>query len=573
VYQKVLLVTGIIGQDQPTRRPVDGTLLVFRPDKAVPLTKWPVYGGRFKALIHLLPGPNTIGFEFERAGLATGADRSTIVIHMFEPKNAPPLQLAILVAKDSPLTFDSVPARVGSEGNDLEVAIRKFRMAAYLWQSFTAEQMGRNRLGRCTFRFDEEWTNGTSYNYDLNDHVMRSEARVHVVQTDRTVAEIRDLERAEENPKATKKGELFDITAAALRDYFRIKPGQKQYVVTLILDSHWDNKEKLIAGHVAKGGQAGDDLHLAIFGSHCLHSYPSTICEVLPAFKDCTPANTEFVANPANEAGYSWEAAVLGIGAHLHEIGHLLGSPRQESGIMARDYLTLNRTFMVREAYSTRTKSKGGPILPKDEPTWHRLDLLRFRFHPLFRTPNDKPQHPDRTVHGWTVENQNVLVTANSGLLCTEIFTEGDDFCRTWIEYPGQMQRSVTLSEVELRARLPEDKRRSKMKVIVRSMGGGELLIMDFHHLCTKSTIKLTSGPLGKSAYRSTKIGFSQMKGSEAQEVVFTSADTNINRIQTNVTVYHGTETAIHGLEFHYDNGSSQLFGKRGGNSEKFMLG
>ncbi|KAI3319904.1 putative peptidase family-domain-containing protein [Xylariaceae sp. AK1471] len=572
VYQKVLLVTGTVGQDRPPHRPVDGTLFVSRLDKAVPLAKWPVYGGRFKALIHLLPGPNTISFEFQKPGLSTSADHSSIVIHMFEPKIAPPLQLAILVAKDSPLTFDSVPARLGSEGNNIEVAIRKFRMAAYLWQSFTAEQMARSGLGRCTFRFDEEWTTGTSYDDDLSEHVMRSEARVHVVRTDKTVAEIRDLERAQENPKATKKDELFDITAAALRDYFRIKPGQKQYVATLILDSHWDTKEKIIAGHAAKGGQAGIDLDLAIFGSHCLQSYPSTICEVLPAFKDCTPTNTDFVANPANEAGYSWEAAVRGIGAHLHEIGHLLGSPHQESGIMARDYLTFNRTFMVNEAYSTRTKSKGGPIQPEDEPAWHRLDLLRFRFHLLFRIPNNKPPNPDKTVHGWTVENQNVLVTAGSGLLCTEIFAEGDEVCRTWIEYPRRITRNMTLSEVELRSRLPEEKRRSKMKVIVRSLGGGELVMDDFHHLCTKSTIKLTSGPMGKSAFRSTKIGFSQMKGSEPQEVIFSSAATSINRIQTSVTVHHGTATAIHGLEFHYDNGSSQLFGKRDGISEKFML-
>ncbi|KAI8627589.1 metallopeptidase [Xylariaceae sp. FL1651] len=572
VNQKVLLVVGIIGQD-PQSHPVDGTVTVFRHDKAFPVTQWPVYGARFKALVYLLPGPNALSFKFQKYGSNT-PHTSHITIFMFDPKNAPPLQLAILVAKDSPGTYDAVPARVQKEGNDLDTAISKYRMAAYLWQSFTAEQMDKNGLGRRAFRFEEEWTNGTSHPLDGRENTMRSEARVHVIPTDKTVAEIRDLECAQQNPKGTKKNELFNIVATAVRNYFHTSPGQKQCVAVMILDSHWDTKEKMITGHAALGGAAGDDLHLAIFGSHCLQSYPKNIEQVLPAFSDCTPTNTNLVANDANEAGSSWEAAALGIGAHLHEIGHLLGSPHQESGIMARDFITLNRTFLVREAYSTRTKSKGGVVEPKDEPTWHRLDLLRYRYHPLFRNAGDLSQHLDGTVYGWAIENQKILVTAASGLLCTEIFAEGDEFCRTWIEYPRdrQSQRTTTLTEAELRGRLPENKRRAKIKIIVRSMGGGELVINDFHELCTTSTLKLSSGPFGQPAFRSTKLGFSQMEGSEPQEVIFNSAITSKNRILLGVTVYHGT--AVDGLEFHYDDGSSQLFGKRGGKpgGDKFMM-
>jgi hypothetical protein len=53
---------------------------------------------------------------------------------MMPPLATPPLQLVILLGKDSPGTFDAVPARIEKEGNGLEIAIRKFRMAAYLWK-------------------------------------------------------------------------------------------------------------------------------------------------------------------------------------------------------------------------------------------------------------------------------------------------------------------------------------------------------------------------------------------------------------------------------------------------------
>ncbi|KAI0467301.1 metallopeptidase [Xylaria cf. heliscus] len=562
VYQKVLLVTGVIGQDAHPQ--IDGTVFVYRPDKAFPSTAWPVQGARFKALIYLFPGPNTVCFEYQRPG-STVAHRSSIVLYMFDPKNAPPLQLAILVAKDSPFAIDHVPTPEREEVNDLEVAIRKFRTAAYLWQSFTAEQMEKNGLGRRTFRFDEEWTNGTSHTRDFHEQAMRSEARVHIVRTDKTIAEMRDLDSVQQSPDATKRSDLVDIVATALRDYFRIIPGQRQYVATLVLDPRPDTKENMMTGHTTFGGQAGDDLHLAIFGSQCLQYYPAAISDVVKAFRDCSPTDLKIVANEANLTGSSWEAATYGIGAHLREVGHLLGSPHQEKGIMGKDFVTLNRAFMIRESYSTRTKSKGGPVESKDEPTWHRLDLLRYRFHPLFRNATDKIPYPDGTVHGWVVDKDKLLVTASAGLLYTEIFAEGDEFCSTWIEYPldGQMTKRTTLVEAELRERLPESKRRSKLKIIIRSMSGGELVIDDFHELCTKSSVKLTSGPLGKVAYRSTKVGNSQLKDSEPQEIVFSNAVASINRILARVTVYHGD--AVDGLEFHYDDGSSQLFGKRGG--------
>ncbi|KAI1180984.1 metallopeptidase [Nemania sp. FL0916] len=572
VYQKILLVTGVIGRDPHPQ--IDGTVYVHRPDMAFPPTIWPVYGAQFKALVYLFPGPNTICLEYKKPG-CTSTHRLNIVLYMFDPKNAPPLQLAILVAKDSPHGVVDAPAANREEADGLEMAIRKFRTAAYLWQSFTAEQMEKNGLGRRTFRFDEEWTNGTSHPRDFYDHAMRSEARVHIIRLHKTVAEIHDLEATQQDSDATKKSELVDVAAAALKNHFRMTtPGQKQYVATLVLDSHRDSKEKLAMGHGAFGGQASDDLHLAMFGSHCLQYYPSTICDVGKAFGDCSPTDVQILHKQVSVTGSSWEAAAYGIGAHLREVGHLLGSPVQATGIMATDYVAFNRVFMTREPYSTRTKSKGGPVESKEEPSWHRLDLLRYRFHPLFRNATDKIPYPDATIHGWVVENDRLLITASSGLLCTEIFAETDEVCNTWVEYPRdrQMIRRTVLVEAELRDRLPEGKRRSKVKVIVRSMGGGELVIDDIHELCTKSARKLTSGPLGKLAFRSTSVGASQLKDSEPQEVVFSNALASVNRILTGVTVYHGD--AVDGLEFHYDDASSQLFGKRGGKTggDKFIM-
>ena len=565
MYQKVLLVHGTIGD--ASQQALDGTLTISRLDDHFPPITWPVCDSHFKALVYLQPGPNRVRFEFSSPKLANSSSSNPIhtsylTVHMMPPTHAPPLQLAIVLAKDSPGIFDAVPARKEKEGNGLDTAIRKFRMAAYLWQAFTAEQMWRNKFSRRTFRLEEDWTTGTANCRDREMGTMRSEARVHVIRSDRTLAEIRDLERAQQNKDAKDKDGLFGIAAGAVTDYFKPLEGQKQYVSVLLLDSQWDCEAKTIRGHAALGGARGD-LHLAVFGSHCLQSYPTSFEEVAPAFTDCTPTDTSLVANDCNEAGSSWEAANIGIGAHLHEVGHLFGCPHQESGVMKRDYVTLNRSFVPREAYCTRTRSKGGLVLQDAECTWHRLDCLRFRLHPCFKLPNDGPLHPDDSIQAFPVEGGSVMIMAKTGMAFLEIYGEGDDICRAWVEYPrenGGPQRQIALSDSELRARLPENKRQGKVKVRIWSHGGGSTEIDDFKGLCSKTnSFKLANG---KVAYRSQRLGMSKAEGSEDVEVILTSA-LKQNRVLSRITFYHGQ--AFDGMEFVYDDNSTQLFGKTGG--------
>ncbi|KAM0429868.1 hypothetical protein ACHAQK_010985 [Fusarium lateritium] len=565
VYQKVLLVYGTIGN--PDEKALDGTVNVCRLDDNFPAISWPVCNSHFKALVYLQAGPNKLRFEFSSPKLANSNSSnpihaSYITVHMLPAINSPPLQLAILVAKDSPETFDASPARAEKEGNGLHTAVKKFRMAAYLWQAFTSEQMWRNKLGRRAFRFDEDWTTGSANYRDQENGTMRSEARVHIIRSDKTVAEIRDLNKAQQNEKATDKGALYGIASEAIKNHFKPLPGQKLYVSCLLLDAHWDNDAKTVTGHAALGGGDGG-LQLAIFGSHCLHSYPSTFEEVVPAFTDCTPTDTKHVANDCNEAGSSWEAANIGIGAHMHETGHLFGCPHQESGIMLRDYVVLNRTFVAREAYCTRTKSKGGLALQGDECGWHRLDCLRFRAHPAFRLPTDPSLNPDGSVQAFPVENGNILVMAATGIFFVEIFADGDDVCHAWIEYlseQGAPSRQITLSESELRGRLPEKKRKGPIKISVKSYGGGSLDIDDYKKFTSKeSQVKLSNG---KNSFRSQKLGSSEMDGSQPTEVVFPNASKQ-DRIVSRVVVYHGM--AVDGMEFFYDDGSQELFGKKGG--------
>lgn len=568
VYQKAISIYGVIAD--PATQALEGEVTVSRPDEAFPPTYWPVSDSHWKSLVYLMPGPNRLRFDFTSPKLPNSntsnpIHSSYLNITYIPPMAAPPLQMVILLGSDSPGTYDAVPGRIEKEGNGIETAIKKYRMAGYLWQAFTAEQMHRNKLGRRTFRFDEEWVTGTSNYRDIQTGSMRSEAKIHVLRCSKTVAELRDIQLAQQNKDATRAGELHSIAMQTMREHFRPLPGQKLYISCLYLDAHWNKDANLITGHAALGSDGGD-IALAIFGSQALQSYPSCFEEVDAAFTDCTPTDTKFVANDCNESGSSWEAANIGLGAHLHEVGHALGLPHQNSGIMLRDYTTFNRSFTTREPYSTRTKSKGGLVLKDDECTWHRLDCLRFRSHPCFQVPGDPQRPSEDSVQAFPVDNGNLIVTATSGVAYVEINREDPGAeCQYWWEFGdgngnGPIQKQLTLTEQDLRARLPEGKRNEKLALSIKSFGGGSHEIKDFNLLVSKSSkVKLSNGQL---AFRSSKLGASQMEGSTPEEVVFGSA-VQQTKLMTKVKVYHGM--ALDGIEFLYEDSTSQMFGKRGG--------
>lgn len=470
-----------------------------------------------------------------------------------------------------------MPERQEREGNGLEMAIRKYRTAAYLWQAFTGEQMYRNNLGRRCFRFEEEWQSGSLSRRDSAAGQMRNEAKVHVIRSDKTVAELRDLNIAQQNKDAKNKDELFNIAKDAVRKHFHAKSGQHQYVSVLLLDSHWDTGSQTITGHAALGS-GDDDIKMAIFGSHCLQSYPSCLEEVVDAFSDCTRTDTNFVANDSGEAGSNWESANLGIGAHLHEVGHLFGCPHQENGIMLRDYVQLNRSYLTKEPFSTRTKAQGLKVcLPNDECGWHRLDALRFRFHPAFRLPNDAPVSADDSVQVWPVENGKILFSASSGIAFMELYKEGDEFCHDYIEYlntessPNGLPKQITITESELRQKLfgTEKEKKKKIRLVVFSGALGSYTVEDVGALKSKSS--LVKLPKSQTGYKSGILGHSSMEGSEPQQLLLESAFVS-TKLLTSIKIYHGR--ALDGLEFCYEDMTSQLFGKRGGKpgGDEFVL-
>lgn len=156
-------------------------------------------------------------------------------------------------------------------------------------------------------------------------------------------------------------------------------------------------------------------------------------------------------------------------------------------------------------------------------------------------------------------------MTAPSGVSFLEIYPDGDSECHHWIEYGdgngnGPVQRQLNLTESDLRGRLPENKRKLKLRLAIKSFAGGNHDVDDFGSLVSKaSRVKISNNTM---AFRSSLLGGSILEGSMSQEIVLDSAIRSTS-LMLLVKVYHGF--ALDGIEFFYEDATSQLFGKRGG--------
>ncbi|KFY47791.1 hypothetical protein V496_10441 [Pseudogymnoascus sp. VKM F-4515 (FW-2607)] len=397
VHQRAVVISGTC---RISDNSIEDYLIVKSADyvgkESFPVQNWPVFEGHFKVLIILSPGANFISIEHHHS---ISEYRSIQVELNYIPLlQTPPLHLAIMIAKDSPLLIDCPPGRRGaisSAHSDLDAAVKKFRMTAYMWQALTAEDLRSKHLGRRSFRLEEEWAEETLSREFLKSFTksqMSSTAKIHLVRSEKTVAEIRDAQVAQQNERSHRREDLHKYFEEALKKHGGPFVASSHPIVAgLILDSSFSAEQNLILGHAALGCSNTRGLSLGIFGSHLTYSWPRFLEEVASSLLDYKiPGDT--VGNDNNECGTMWEACSIGQGAFLHEVGHAFGAPHT-SGIMERGYAQdWPKSFLGGTSYCSAKKTQGVTVVDGETPnnsTWDLSDALSFSVQPHFWHPMD----------------------------------------------------------------------------------------------------------------------------------------------------------------------------------------
>ncbi|MDB6132227.1 MAG: hypothetical protein JWM59_470 [Verrucomicrobiales bacterium] len=399
VRHPVILIRGDVepGAEKMTLRTVKGTA---KPVESTGL----VHEGKFKALLELAPGENTIEIKTERSGLPAKL-RIT-----YKPMTNPRYVRLIWLADDQGNTDYATPVDGYPQNYEDRIAT-----AALLLQCFTAERMQELGYGCRTFGLETD---------------RAGKVVVHTIKVPQPLKhyqEMGDGQRiwGELNHFLNTRYPDKNAKNLALMSFTRKDPGTGRMLA-----------------HTALGGG-----NLGLFGSASVFSWPGKVESVQQAFLDDRKYDVSRVHDDSVGRGTYWGLASTTLGATLHEMSHAFGLPhcQDDRCIMTRGFDRLNRFFTFSESLPGR---KPEFFAAGSEAWFAPVSASRLRWSPWFQ-PEDPGTRPERGPEiTFDAKKDSVTFESRAGIRVLG-FWEGSDI-RGFQEYKDKAPRKVTLTLEEI---------------------------------------------------------------------------------------------------------------------------
>ncbi|KAJ8676566.1 hypothetical protein QAD02_012353 [Eretmocerus hayati] len=303
---------------------------------------WPVIGGDFRLLIELQRGVNKIELE-------AGGFRRKLSLN-YEPR---PTRLRVTPVYVICAGHDGYFQGPMDEDRSPESAATRIGLGARLLQSLTAEKLREAGHGRKTFQLERDLDGPECL-------VMHSQLHVDKAR-ELSQRELWELVGRElmSGPLASKQRKYLAFLSCTR---YRGAPTPRTHEDTLARTQ----------AHAALGGGG-----LALFGSACLHTWPTCMTQVLPRFLDSRSIDTEHLMDDSNYRGTHGGCLATTLGSALHELGHTFDLGHTRDGIMGRGFDFVDRVFVGSASIDSNRNGLSGVPSQRREPQHTTIALSR----------------------------------------------------------------------------------------------------------------------------------------------------------------------------------------------------
>lgn len=320
VNYSLVLIKGIITRGNANNR--DKIICTVANGGVKQTSEWIIYNGEFKALIELRKGENIIDFEY------TGQQRKTLLLDYTPRRTNLRVTPVYIICQGHDGFFQSPP----NIDNSVESACSRITIGAKLIQSLTAEKLFESGFGRKTFQLEHEVNTKNPECIVFRSNLNVNKAR-KMKQADLWAHFGRELMLSDLGSNERKF--LAFISCTRFKGTDVDKPMTHDEIVYLT------------EAYAALGGGG-----LALFGTACLYTWPTSVDDIISKFQDTAPVNTRRFMDDSGYRGTLGGCFATTLGSVFHELGHTFDLGHTKDGIMGRGFDHIDRVFIVGEKKS-----------------------------------------------------------------------------------------------------------------------------------------------------------------------------------------------------------------------------
>ncbi|XP_039292784.1 putative uncharacterized protein DDB_G0282133 [Nilaparvata lugens] len=265
-------------------------------------TNWPILKSKFKCLVDLERGENRIVIKY-----CTSCKR---IVLNYTPRDTDHFVTPVyIICRNHGGEFQ---APSGCD-NSITSACSRVVLGSKLIQCLIAEKLFENGFGRKTFQIEADVIEEIPYCVQFHSNLPVEEAR---------------------------KMDQEALWIYFGREIMKSKiSSTKRKFLAFLSATWWEGGG--VQAHAALGGGG-----LALFGTGCLHTWPTRVEDVFTCFLDPTPVDTSRIMDDSCFRGTYGGCFSTTLGSVCHELGHTFDLGHSRDGIMGRGFDNIDMVFL-----------------------------------------------------------------------------------------------------------------------------------------------------------------------------------------------------------------------------------